>query len=390
MKILRALLVLVLVAALVVVLVLVATGPEPLASGSESRARLAEGPWDVVRSEYVWVDPARPTAANGEHPGAPDRTFHVAVWSPDDAKGPHPLVVYSHGFMSNRHGGGYLAQHLASHGYVVVATDYPLTHFSAPGGPHAGDVVNQPGDVSFLIDRMLSLPARERDFAGGIDRDAIAVVGLSLGGLTSTLTAFHPRLADPRIRAAVSIAGPATMFGPDYFDFAEVPFLMIAGTHDAMIVYDEHAASIPEKITEGGLVTIEGASHAGFADLAGGAMRLLGNPDALGCRSLSGNLDVEGNASPFSELGGPAEGMLDASDMTLPCSVEFEDAMHPGRQHMFTKLAVRAFLESHFADDADARQAHRRFLTATLAAENDEVGWAPAIRAAGAADERTG
>ena len=40
-----------------------------------------------------------------------------------------------------------------------------------------------------------------------IDHDCVAAVGLSLGGLTSTLIAFHPTLRDPRVGVAVSIAG---------------------------------------------------------------------------------------------------------------------------------------------------------------------------------------
>jgi len=35
----------------------------------------------------------------------------------------------------------YLAEHLASHWYVVVSADYPLTHLQAPGGPNYLDVV---------------------------------------------------------------------------------------------------------------------------------------------------------------------------------------------------------------------------------------------------------
>ena len=49
-------------------------------------------------------------------------------------------------------GGAYLAEQLASLGYVVVAVDYPLTNGLAPGGPDVKDVVNQLADVSFLID----------------------------------------------------------------------------------------------------------------------------------------------------------------------------------------------------------------------------------------------
>ena len=111
-----------------------ATSPAPLAADTTSAARLASGPFEVEQREWTWVDESRPMASNGNFEGAPARTFAVALWAPSDAPGPHPLVVYSHGFMSNRHGGAYLARHLASHGYVVASLDYPLSHYGAPGG----------------------------------------------------------------------------------------------------------------------------------------------------------------------------------------------------------------------------------------------------------------
>jgi dienelactone hydrolase len=302
------------------------------------------------------------------------------LWSPTDAPGLRPLVVYSHGFMSTRDGGTHLAEHLTSHGYVVVAASFPLTTFGAPGGPNVNDVINQPRDVSFLIDRVLALGPAERAFPGGIDRDRIGVVGLSLGALTTTLVAYHPRLRDPRIRAAISIAGPSVMFGPRYFDFADVPFLMIAGTHDSMIPYEENTEPIPDKITRGGVITLSGASHAGFSYMAEGPMRLLGNPDNLGCRSLMTNLDLEVAENPFPELGGPEEGILDASESTLPCEYRFESAMSAGRQHWLTNLAARAFFESHFAADARTRADHALFLAHTLSEELAEVHYMPARR----------
>jgi len=380
MKLFRIVILLVLSIAASVGIALAMTGPKPIAEGTTSAARLAPGPFAVDQVEEIWVDDSRATAANGDYPGAPDRTFQISLWSPKNAVGPHPLLVYSHGFMSNRHGGRYLAEHMASHGYVVVATDYPLTHFGAPGGPFADDVVNQPADVSFLIDRVLGLASGDRNFAGGIDRDQIGVLGLSLGGLTTTLVAFHPKLGDPRIRAAISIAGPTVMFGPDYFDFAEVPFLMIAGTHDAMIQYTANGERIPALITEGGLITIVEASHAGFSSMAAGPMRLLGNPDNLGCRSLLDNLELEPNESSFTNLGGAEEGLVDAAGTPLPCEVQFEDALHPGRQHMLTTLAVRAFFGIHFSHEATDSEAHARFLETTLPAEILEVDYRSAQR----------
>jgi predicted dienelactone hydrolase len=202
------------------------TAPEALPEGSESAARLAPRPHPVGNLELEWVDPSRPTAANADYPGSPERSFRVALWYPEGAPGNHPLAVYCHGFVSSRHGGTYLAEHLASYGYVVVAADHPLTHARAPGGPNAADVVHQPADVSFLIDRVMELEQEERPFQGEIDAGRIGVFGLSLGGITTTLVAFHPEWRDPRVAAAISIAGAGDVFGPRFFDHAAVPFLI--------------------------------------------------------------------------------------------------------------------------------------------------------------------
>ena len=240
----------------------------PPAADSESARRLASGPHRVATFDTVFVDASRPTDANGDFAGSPERTLAATLWYPEGAAAAHPLLVYSHGFMSMRSENAPLTALLASHGYVVVAVDYPLTNFGAPGGPNVRDAVNQPDDVRFVIDRVLAWEPGERPFAGEIDRERIGAVGLSLGGLTTTLATFHPRLRDPRIAAAVSIAGPAAMFSPAFFATADVPFLMIAGTGDAMIAYESNAAPIPRMVRSGGLVSIEGASHAGFSAFA--------------------------------------------------------------------------------------------------------------------------
>jgi predicted dienelactone hydrolase len=357
-----------------------ASEPEGLPGGSESASRLAAGPYAVGLEELRWVDDTRPTAANGDFAGAPERSFAVALWYPVAAPGRHPLVVYSHGFMSDRHGGQYLAEHLASHGYLVVSTDYPLTSFGAPGGPNVADAVNQPGDVSFLIDSVLGLGAHERPFAGEVDETRIGVFGLSLGGLTTTLVAFHPELRDPRVRAAISIAGPTVMFGPRYFRNADVPLLMIAGTSDAMIDFQSNAVRLPGLVREGGLIAIEGGTHAGFSARAAGVMRVLGNPDRLGCTMMLQNLDIAPEENPFEGLGSEAQGFIDATDALLPCAQQFETAMAAGRQHLLTTLAVRAFFESLFTGSASERAAHAEYLSSTLPRELAEVAFTQAER----------
>jgi dienelactone hydrolase len=351
-----------------------AIAPEP-PRGGESERRLAPGPLPVASADRTFVDRSRPTDANGEFAGAPERTLEGTLWYPEGAAGAHPLLVYSHGFMSMRGENVPLAELLASHGYVVVSVDYPLTSRGAPGGPNVGDAVNQPGDVSFVIDQVLGWSEAERPFAGRIDEARIGVLGLSLGGLTTTLVAFHPRLRDPRIRAAVSIAGPAAFFDERFFASADLPFLMIAGTQDAMVEYGSNAAPIPAKVARGALLSIEGASHAGFAAFADMfPLRFLDNPDSIGCWALVGNLEARGVENPFAKLGGPEDGVVMEPNAPLPCRNGAPgEALAAGRQLMITRLAALAFFESVFAPDAAERASQESFLSETLPREFPEA-----------------
>ena len=316
------------------------------------------------------------TAANGDFAGAPERTLEATLWVPRDADGPHPLVVYSHGFMSMRSGGRYIAEHLASHGYVVVSADFPLTNFFAPGGPTVNDAINQPADVSFLIDEMLAWPEGQRPFAGSIDESRIGVAGVSMGGLTSTLVTFHRRLRDARVRAAVSIAGPTAFFSPFFFTSADVPFLMIGGTGDAMIDFEFNAAPVPDMVPGGALLAIEHASHAGFAQPASGVMRVLGNPDMLGCRVLLPNLHIDPAASPTG-FGDERDGIVPGPMRgPLPCTAGVPDeSLNPARQQMITKLAVHAFFESIFAADPQERSKQAAYLAGVLAVDFPEAAF---------------
>jgi predicted dienelactone hydrolase len=375
MKIARILAVFALVLAVLAAGAFVASAPEPPPSGSESARRLAPGPLPVGSADRSFVDRSRPTDPNGDFAGAPERTLEATLWYPDGKPGPHPLLVYSHGFMSMRGENVPLAELLASHGYVVVSVDYPLTNRRAPGGPNVGDAVNQPGDVSFVIDRVLGWGESERPFAGSIDGERIGVLGLSLGGLTTTLVSFHPRLRDPRIRAALSIAGPAAFFDERFFATAELPFLMVAGTADAMVDFPSHAAPIPQKVARGGLIAIEGASHAGFAAFADMfPLRLLDNPDSIGCWALVGNLESRGVENPFQKLGGPEDGVVLDSNAQLPCrNGAPEQALAAGRQLMITRLAALAFFESVFARDPAERASQQSFLVETFPREFPEA-----------------
>jgi predicted dienelactone hydrolase len=350
--------------------------PAPLPAGSESAARRAPGPRGVGKVDLEWVDPSRPTPANGDFAGAPERRFAVTLWYPKEDAAPHPLLVYSHGFMSNRHGGRYLAEHLASYGYVVVAADFPLSNGDAPGGANFADVINQPADVSFLIDQALALTGDARPFAGELDRARVGALGLSLGGLTTTLVVAHPEMRDPRIRAAVSIAGPGDIFGRDYFAAAP-PLLMIAGTADEIVDYEENAAPIPARLREGGLLTIAGATHVGFTHVATGFLRVFRSADAFIC-SLSKD-NFEARVHPFAgRFGGPELGLVEPPTFTPACTKELTATVTPKRQQDVTAVAAHAFFAGLFDADEGARAEHRRFLHETLPAELDDVRFTPA------------
>jgi predicted dienelactone hydrolase len=351
--------------------------PKPPPAVSASAARLEPGPFEMATVDRTLVDRARATPAHGDFPGAATRTLEATLYFPKDAPGPHPLVVYSHGFMSMRAEAERYARDLASDGTLVIAADYPATNFRAPGGPNISDAANQPGDVTFLIDAAIEWAASEPGFGGSVDARRIGAAGLSLGGFTSTAAAFHPTLRDPRIVAAVSIAGPSAQFTPRFFESGRAPLLMIAGDADAIVDYAAHAAPLPDKLVHGGaLLTLAGGSHAGFAPMADGAMRLFANPDRLGCWALSRTLKVPRGENPFAGLGGAEQGIAEASELALPCAREAPaKALAPGRQIMVTTLALRAFFESVWADAPKKRDESARFLAEILPRDFPEASY---------------
>lgn len=376
-----------------VVFVLTA-GPAPLfasATGTSGQ-RLQPGPYVVGNQDFRLVDSSRTTAAHNGNLKAAERILATTLWYPAQNRPfewlhpgprplarpacPAPLVVYSHGFMSFRGNGAYLAEYLASHGYIVAAANFPLTRFGTTGGPQFTDVLNQPGDISFIIDSLLVWSdTAEHRFAGCIDRERIGAVGLSLGGLTTTLLAFHPEFMDPRIQAAVSIAGPVALLGKEFFSSSSTPFMMIATDIDAMVDYQQNAAQFRTWLPDATLVTLHGGSHTGFAGIAAQLFRWIDNPDSIGCRVMRGKLDdaVAMQDNFMSKLRGQ-ESETPATPYLLPCrNPELPTALRPQHQQTLTKQAVFCFLQSQFHPEADVRHDYTGILEQSLALENPEV-----------------
>lgn len=343
-----------------------ATGPSRPARDSVSAHWLEPGPYTVGESEFVFVDESRPTNENRGVPGHPGRVFPTTIWYPRDFDGAAPLIIHSHGILSSRTEMPYLMELLASWGYVIAAADYPLTSGSTEGGANADDVINQPADVSFLIDSVLALSGADKPFAASIDTSRIGLSGYSLGGLTTYLTTFHPRLRDPRVAAAVAIAGPAAVFSPQYFRNSSAPTLAIAGTADALIEFERNAADLPERSANISVVGIAGGSHLGFAGAAEPVFRFMNNPDTLGCAAVMAALGEDPNAT-FATLGTVAEGIDMNRDLPAICgSDDYAEAVHPGVQHFITEVAALSFFESVFAQDAARRREAREALQVHL------------------------
>ena len=352
----------------------VATGPEQPDANSPSAAWLDPGPFTVGSAEFTFVDETRVTNANRDVPEKPQRTFPTTVWYPADGDGDYPLIVHSHGILSSRSEMPYLMNALASHGYVVLATDYPLSSGTTEGGATPQDVDNQAGDITFLINSVLALTPDQKPFTGNIDPLRIGVSGYSLGGLTVNIATYHTRLRDSRIKAAVSIAGISAPFSPAFFSTTNIPYLAIAGTADALIEYRRQAADLPERVGNASLITIEGGSHLGFLGIADPAFRWMDNPDSLGCAGVLAAVGDDPNAA-FAQLGSVEEGVDMQRDLPGLCEDALREALHPGRQRMITQIAVLSFFESVFNENRIRRDNAWRELTQHLPADFPESSY---------------
>lgn len=240
-------------------------------AGRLPRAEFApQGRYAVGREDLVLVDPTRGTAAHAGEAPRPDRTLPVRMLYPrageagsevaDGAEallGQFPLVVFSHGLGSNAAEYEELMGAVAAAGYVVAMPTYPLS--SGAGGSYL-DVVNQPEDISFVIDSLLALSGRS--LGGAIDRERIAVAGHSLGAVTSVGVTFHDRLHDDRIDAAIGYAGAQFDLGAGgYTDRPTTPLLLVHGTADRVLGVGQSRAIFKASTGRVDFLRLKGAGH---------------------------------------------------------------------------------------------------------------------------------
>ena len=213
---------------------------------------------------------------------------------------PFPLVAFSHGFGGIRYQSTFLTEHLASHGFVVVAPDHPNnTLFDLDSDITDQVALARPGDVSSAVDEVARLSATGDEWDGFVDATRFGMVGHSFGGWTtlavgggvvdleataayceatptascdfldlSALTEVGDTSPDPRVVASVALApGGAFTFVEGSLLTLENALVM-GGQRDGDMPYDSEIRPAFDRLGSGAtLVTLARSGHWAFTDL---------------------------------------------------------------------------------------------------------------------------
>ncbi|WP_341528023.1 alpha/beta hydrolase [Nostoc sp. UHCC 0302] len=188
-----------------------------------------------------------------------------------------PVIIYTHGFGSVRTDLRYLAEHLASHGYVFAALEHPGSNgvniSSAIEGKtgllKSQEFLDRPKDISFVLDELAKLnQTANNPLQGKLATNNVLVLGYSFGGGTALTAAGgelqletlkkrckdnltvlslgeaiqcvaqglpenNYQLGDARIKRAIALS-PTTslMFGETGLTKVRVPTLLLASSAD--------------------------------------------------------------------------------------------------------------------------------------------------------------
>jgi hypothetical protein len=208
---------------------------------------LASKPFGLGSLVLDLVDPTTerslPTVVN--YPAPADAAGPGAV----PACGHFPLLILGHGSALN--GASAVAGHafLTQRGYVLAGPTYPAGF----------DFHAYPGDVSFVLTRILAIAASEGSpLSGAIRTDRVGYIGTSLGGMIG-LSLYQSCCLDPRIDAVVSKLGMAP--NGTYSWRKGPPLLMINGDADPVIPYTQAVQTYEEAHRPKGLISLAGVGH---------------------------------------------------------------------------------------------------------------------------------
>jgi predicted dienelactone hydrolase len=183
--------------------------------------------------QLAYEDTSRPAVDPIGVRSAPTRRLPTELYLPA-AGGRRPLIVFAHGYDGDPAKFTQLFEAWAEAGFAVLAPRFPVTFTGASAGPlaRAGDIVQQPADVSFVLDRLLA-----GRYAARIDRARIGIAGLSLGGGTTWALISDRCCTERRFRAAVVMDGNRFGFGPKTFVKNTIPLMVFHIRTDVALPY---------------------------------------------------------------------------------------------------------------------------------------------------------
>jgi dienelactone hydrolase len=258
-------------------------GPAAVATSATGAAAAGAGGTSVSGADgaglltETFVDTHRGTAAWGPNPARNSRTLVTSILyptarptgtspipgaDPDRTGAPYPLIVFAHGL------GGSPAEYMtllsswAEAGFVVAAPLFPLSSGETPGGPDAADVVNQPGDMRFVIDRVLALDTEPTSLLHGlVDPHEVGAAGHSNGAITTLGLVSNTCCKDAMVKAAVVMAGTTEGFSGGHYELRDAPpLLLVHDTADPLIPYRSAVQIFNQSRGPKGLLTIRGTS----------------------------------------------------------------------------------------------------------------------------------
>ncbi|HLP90205.1 MAG TPA: alpha/beta hydrolase [Nostocaceae cyanobacterium] len=122
-----------------------------------------------------------------------DRTLTTDIYVPD-VQTPAPIIVISHGLGLDSSNFRYIAQHLSSHGFVVVVPNHPgsdAKQLNSLISNHTGELaapsefIDRPLDIKFILDQLEKSNQIDSRFQNRLNLQQVGVFGQSFGGYTA-------------------------------------------------------------------------------------------------------------------------------------------------------------------------------------------------------------
>jgi dienelactone hydrolase len=134
-----------------------------------------------------------------------------------------PIIVYSASYQASSIENFLLCEYLASHGYIVIAAPSQGAFTKPLEGGTVRDLETQARDAEFLLSQALNIKQA--------DKDKIALMGFSFGGMSNTLV----KMRNSMVKAVVSLDGSeryqyATLSKSPYFNpnRMDVPYIHLS------------------------------------------------------------------------------------------------------------------------------------------------------------------